>query len=402
MPLVFVHGVSNRDTPEYRENESSRDAFLRAYVAPALELDAEKFRILNPYWGDNGVTFRWASASLPESDLEMETFGSAWEPSELNAVADILADAGPGALDIGAVANRSLGQAIDVLWSIAFAAVSTPDQAKVLAESYKRARAYADMCPSPPWLKNLDSGSFVEQLFQVLDNQDNAAAQGAGVAEEQWETFGSSGAGWLDSLKESLGRITSMPGAVVSSVLLTLGRKRTHLSTATFIGDVLQYLKSRGHKTDPGPIVGTVLNDLKIARESLSPLDPKLIVIGHSLGGVISYDILSYFDPTIEVDVLVTVGSQIALFEEMALYRSSQPEFIPDPVSDRLPRPVNVKRWLNVLDPNDVFSFRTEGVFNGVKDFEYETGYGAMAAHSGYFRRPSFYQRLGARLAQGD
>lgn len=92
----------------------------------------------------------------------------------------------------------------------------------------------------------------------------------------------------------------------------------------------------------------------------------------------------------------------MALFEEMGLYRASRPDFVPNPATDRVPRPSNVKRWLNVVDPNDVFSFRAEGVFAGVKDFQYQTGYGAMSAHSGYFRRPSFYDRLGERLAQSD
>jgi hypothetical protein len=117
---------------------------------------------------------------------------------------------------------------------------------------------------------------------------------------------------------------------------------------------------------------------------------------------VISFDILSYFDQSIQVDVLMTVGSQVALFEEMALYRARRPDFMPNPASDRVPRPANVKRWLNVLDRNDIFGFRAEGVFEGLKDFQYETGYGAMSAHSGYFRRPSFYERLGERLAGGQ
>jgi hypothetical protein len=82
------------------------------------------------------------------------------------------------------------------------------------------------------------------------------------------------------------------------------------------------------------------------------------------------------------------------------VYKASRPDFPPDPPQDRLSRPANIKRWMNVLDPNDVFSFRAAGVFDGVTDFKYETGLGLMEAHSGYFRRPSFYRRLGERLAQ--
>jgi hypothetical protein len=36
MPIVFVHGVNNRDGEAYRENEAGRNGFLREVVAPAL------------------------------------------------------------------------------------------------------------------------------------------------------------------------------------------------------------------------------------------------------------------------------------------------------------------------------------------------------------------------------
>jgi hypothetical protein len=35
-----------------------------------------------------------------------------------------------------------------------------------------------------------------------------------------------------------------------------------------------------------------------------------------------------------------------------------------------------------------------------VKDFEFDNVSGALEAHSAYFRRPSFYKRLRARLAE--
>lgn len=399
MPLVFVHGVSNRDTPEYRDNQLARDAFLRELVVSALGLNAAEFQILNPYWGDEGVKFRWGNASLPEAASDIETFG-ALDPEDLRVAAQLLAAAGPGGFDIVAVAKRSLAEAIDIVWSAAFPTTSTPAQAKALAESYKQARAYAASNPNPHWLAAAEGGNFIDQLLFDVETQAVAASPATGDAHAHWESFG--GVGLADRLKESLGRITSLPGSAISSSVVTLGRKSTHLAAAQFVGDVFEYFDKRGDRATPGPIVKKVLGAFKSAADARTPLDSTVIVIGHSLGGVISYDILSYFDPTIQVDALVTVGSQVALFEEMALYRSSRPDFIPDPASDRLSRPANVKRWLNVLDPNDVFSFRAEGVFAGVKDFVYETGYGVMSAHSGYFKRPSFYERLGERLAESD
>src|SRR5262249_13856642 len=399
MPVVFVHGVSNRDTPEYRDNQLARDAFLRTLVIPALGLDAENYQIVNRYWGDEGVKFRWGNASLPESVSDIETFGGA-DPTDIRIAAEVLAGASPDATDIVAVAKRSLADSIDILWSAALPMARTPEQAKALAESYKQARVYAASNPKPDWLASAKSGNFIDQLLLDVETRDVATAPATGGAQAQWESFG--GVGLAERLGEAWGRISSLPASAVSSVVLALKRKNTHLGAAQFLGDVFQYLNKRGDRDTPGPIVKKILGEFKIARDAGTSRDPKLIVIGHSLGGVISYDILTYFDPSIQVDVLVTVGSQVALFEEMELYRASRPDFVPNPATDRLPRPANVRRWLNVLDPNDVFSFRAEGVFQGVKDFLYETGYGAMSAHSGYFHRPSFYERLGERLAQGD
>ena len=402
MPLVFVHGVSNRDTPEYHDNQLARNAFFKSLVAPALGLDGENLKVLNPYCGDQGVRFRWGNASLPESAPEIETFGSEFDPADLRIAADVLAEAPPDAPDIVAVANRSLAEAIDIIWSTALPAAATQAQAKALAESYRSATAYAKSNPKPKWIATAKPGNLIDQLLANVEVHDNTGPANPGSGAVQWESFGSGGVGLLDRLKEGLERITSLPASAASSVAVTLKRKSTHLAAAQFIGDVFQYLHKRGAKDTPGPIVRTVLDQFRAARELLSPFDPMLIVVGHSLGGVISYDILSHFDVGMDVDVLITVGSQVALFEEMALYLASRPDFNPDPSSDRIPRPTNVKQWLNVLDPNDVFSFRAEGVFSGVKDYTYQTGYGAMAAHSGYFRRPSFYERLGERLAQGD
>jgi hypothetical protein len=398
VPLVFVHGVSNRDTPEYKDNQLTRDAFLRELVVPALGLAADGFQIFNPYWGDEGVKFRWGNASLPEAASDIETFG-AQDPADLRIAADVLAVASPDAPDIVAVAKRSLTDAIDIVWSAALPMAGTPEEAKALAESYTQACLYAASNPKPEWLATVKSGNFVDQLLFYVDTHYVAVAP-AGDDQAQWERFGE--AGLAERLKESLGRITSLPGSAVSSAVLMLARKNTHLGAAQFLGDVFQYLYKRGDKDSPGPIVKKVLGQLRNAGDARTPVDSKLIVVGHSLGGVISYDILTYFDPSIQVDVLVTVGSQVALFEEMALYRASRPDFVPNPATDRVPQPGNVRRWLNVVDPNDVFSFRAEGVFEGVKDFQYETGYGTMSAHSGYFRRPSFYERLGKRLAHGD
>jgi hypothetical protein len=237
--------------------------------------------------------------------------------------------------------------------------------------------------------------NFVDQLLYQMTSYGDTLAAPAAKSEQRWERFGGLVS---DDLKESASRIFGLVPASVGTVVTTLWRKKAHLKASLFLGDVFQYLDTRGDRDRVGPIVATVGSALRSARDQRSSDDPHLIVIGHSLGGVISYDILTYFDPNLEVDVLVTVGSQVALFEEMGLYK--HPPLPANASSERLARPINIKRWLNVMDLNDVFGFRAGGVFEGVTDFEYETGYGAMQSHGGYFHRPSFYRRLGKRLAE--
>jgi hypothetical protein len=120
------------------------------------------------------------------------------------------------------------------------------------------------------------------------------------------------------------------------------------------------------------------------------------------MGGNIIYDILSYFEPDLRVDILVTVGSQVGLFEEMKIFRLRKAD-IPDPKDPtkvRMPKPAGLNRWLNVYDLNDVLSFGASEIFENAQDYPYSTGGGLILAHTSYFTRPSFHDHLGKRLAE--
>ncbi len=398
MPLVFVHGVSNRDSPEFRENRIARDAFFRRLVLPALGLDGAKVKIFNPYWGGDAVKFRWNNASLPETSDDIETFGSA-DDLDAQIAADIIGTAAPGSRDLVAIARQSLPEAIDIVWSASMATAPTDESATALAETYAGAMAYARDKPDLRWLQSATMGNFVDLLFHEVANHVPGKMPGV-AARVEWESFGS--AGVAERLRENLQRIFSLGGDAFSSALRRLGRRKVHLGVSLFVGDILEYLNTRETKDgQPGKIVANVLREFRLAKEAIHPRDdPRLIIVAHSLGGVITYDLLTHFDPSFEVDDLVTVGSQVALFEEMTLYKNSRRDTPSNPPGDRLPRPPNIKRWLNVLDYNDIFSFRAEGVFTGVSDFKFDTGFGLLKAHSGYFQRARFYDRLGERLSQ--
>ena len=84
MPIVFVHGVNNRSGAAYHETESSRGAFLREIVAPALEIAPADVFLSSPYWGDSGARFAWDLAVLPTADEGYEAFGGTQEAMSIH------------------------------------------------------------------------------------------------------------------------------------------------------------------------------------------------------------------------------------------------------------------------------------------------------------------------------
>jgi hypothetical protein len=87
----------------------------------------------------------------------------------------------------------------------------------------------------------------------------------------------------------------------------------------------------------------------------------------------------------------------VGLFEELRLLQKGKQAGCPDGPT-LVTRLDNVDEWINVFDQNDLFGFATERIFEGVRDLEYSTGKGLLAAHSSYFTMPSFFARLANRV----
>ena len=113
---------------------------------------------------------------------------------------------------------------------------------------------------------------------------------------------------------------------------------------ALFAGDILLY-QARGDR-----IRAAVRKQVeRAARE-----DPPVALLGHSLGGIACVDLLVY-ENIPEVRLLVTVGSQAPILYELNALPSLA---YGDPLPEHF-----VRRWLNVYDPRDFLSYKTDGVF---------------------------------------
>ncbi|TFZ56588.1 hypothetical protein E4V01_18655 [Methylorubrum sp. Q1] len=162
----------------------------------------------------------------------------------------------------------------------------------------------------------------------------------------------------------------------------TFGRERRSglmQAASPGVGDILLYQR-RGEE-----IRRAVLSAIGGA-----PRDKPLVLVGHSLGGVILFDILSNNEAGREVAQLITVGSQAAFFfkcDALATVRrgGAGAPFTP---------------WLNIFDRNDLLSFRASPSFAGVgkiEDLEVSSGTSFPESHGAYFRLPQVYQAIAAK-----
>ncbi len=391
MPFVFVHGVNNRKDADYIREEKLRAAFLKEIVAPVAGINPSH-DIIAPFWGGDGVKF-WRDLAVIPSGNETETFGKEEELLPSIGIAHANGEIVEGD-SLVSIAHKAPHVAIDLLFdSIAQGALSETDF-RVIARAYKSAQNRLAQTDSS-WLTR-DSQNGL--LTEILDEMEGPKAE---------EVFG--GQRLWDMLNEGARRLSLFPTDQLSHALVRLTRRTLTHKIATFVGDSYRYLDERGDGSNPGPIASTVLGALRDGQKISVETGEPLGVICHRFGGEILYDNLTkYADGSdLEIDTWITVGSQVGLFEEMSLLLTSPGRHDQNSLPrEAVPSPVKAKRWINIFDTNDVLGFAVLPTFTAtnpgtVKDYKYNTGYAVTGAHSGYFKWPSFYKRLAARLSEG-
>ncbi|MFJ5986685.1 hypothetical protein [Lentzea sp. NPDC092896] len=367
MALVYVHGIGNRGDDRYKAAARRRDGLFRKVLLPAVSPDLADAKILTPFWGRLTVAPRWDLASLPQRGVEQ--LGP--EDDERDALVE-------GVPSVLSVALRSMADAVDLLYALVEPGTDGEDELVGRSPAivgYLAAReALFPRDPEEvryPWLREVrDDYEFVDRLVaEVSAMFDPPEVETLGVRERA-----------RDLLIGALRRVNP------ATLVVGAGRRLAGRNTALLIADVLQYMASRGTRERPGAIVSLVADVIEQA-------DGPRIIIAHSMGGNIVYDLLSHYRPDLSVDVFVTVGSQVGLFEELSLFRESG--------TDRTmaaPKPPGVLHWLNVVDPADPLSFRAGAVFDGARDYTYPSG--AVWAHTAYLNQPNFHARIGRRIAE--
>ncbi|WAC49779.1 hypothetical protein OVA03_07730 [Asticcacaulis sp. SL142] len=373
MQLVFVHGVATRSNPNYLREERQRDMFFKEAAFAGSPV-----MIQNPKWGDLVGEPYWKNDSMPK-------YGNPATPFSLGQALGLSGAAAEGGVApskaLPDLAKVSLEAAVDALVvNMVDKAVQadrdlTADELQFFVDTTR----YLSTSPDTSWINSQMTDESFTLALQKKVQSNGSSAFGVGV---------------VSFLKDAVSGVTNRARNLVGVGLTAAFRDDLNPLVGEFLGDVFAYLKDDSKRKDIRDCVRKALLKAHADKQAGEPV----VVVGHSMGGVILIDMLS--DPAEaelladKIDLLVTVGSQPGFFEEHKLFVVSD-RAIGKP--DRAAFPAGIKDWWNVYDPVDILSFRCDSIFAGVEDFQFSSAVGLLDAHTAYFKRPKFFERLRKR-----
>lgn len=369
--VVFVHGVATRSGNSLDLAERNIALLLGKAVFPRVN-----HKLYAPRWGDLVPRISKDVYETSDADASFSLVSSAEGAFAGLGVAEV-----DGGLSIGELAATKPKLAVDAVLS---ALVEEAEgEGRVLDEEElelfaKAVDSVEDDARAAAFVGPVSSD---DELAFSLTGEDDSAAAGDGSY------------GIISGFRSVVGKVTDRLRNTVSSAGYGLVRDSIRPPIGFFLGDVFAYLGAGGLRKPIRECVRTSL--LQAWAERIG--DEPLVVVGHSMGGVILTDMLadlaaSNLPADFKTDCLITVGSQSGLFQAVGGLIGGLP------VDSKVQRPACVSTWLNVFDPIDPLAFRAEASFEGVEDLEFDSITGVASAHTTYFQRPQFYARLRARL----
>jgi hypothetical protein len=363
--LIFVHGVATRPGTGYTTAVANRDRLIRDIL-----FEGAQVTIHSPVWGD----------LVPAIDETV--FATAGQVKSFNlgsglaGIGSSAADGGgQGDFSVAAIAQKNSTAALDAIFTALLEKADAEDRL----------------------LTDREMAAFRNATGQVAAGKSTIESQQTddGLVFELEKGLPKGSFGLQSTIRDAVSAVADRMRNTVSTV--AFGTVRDYLSPAIafFLGDVFVYLK-QGDLRDQ--IRKRVTDTIAKAHAEAKAKNEPLVIIGHSLGGVILYDLLSApgpeLPPDLKVNALITVGSQPGLFQAIGVFDRQAP------AHERAPRPDSVQAWYNVFDPIDPLAFRADHVFSGVEDMSFDSITGLASAHTTYFKRPQFHARCRKRLQE--
>lgn len=379
--LVFVHGVATRTTaPGYAQSVANRDMLFREVLFNGSSVD-----IHSPAWGD-------VVPKIPDGVYATAVGVGAFGLAPEAAAPGLGIGAAPAAerpgLSLSAIARVRPDVALDAVFAELLDHHERDGTALTAAEVSAFAKASDAISADIDAARTQDpTVSGAASLIGAAANDEELAflLQSHGILPASYGIGG--------TLLKVVTAITDRVRNAASTIGFDLVRGQVSPAVGFFLGDVFAYLHA---STVRASIQQTMRGALIAAHTQARESNEKLVLIGHSLGGVILVDLLcspqtNGLPDDLRVDALLTVGSQPGLFQALRL-------LVAEPAGGKVDKPHGIASWYNVFDPIDPLAFRADASFNGVEDLQFDSLTGLASAHTTYFKRPQFYARCRKRF----
>jgi hypothetical protein len=369
MPLVYIHGVRHREPEKLEVMKAKLEAVLRD-IRPPL---AQRLDVRIPYWGKFGASLSIGGllpldAPVLESVTTFEALAEPPDPIELVREAARDDDVQMRQLLEEALRDEQLS-AEDLL------ELRTLLAGDWQAE-YQKARVQVAMdrkaaLQAPAAAITLERARPVSPAPEASTPRDLVWNRGIGLK-------------LVDLVERSASKL-----AFDNTAARTWVRAVQH-NCALFFADAMAYVIQRESQGEQSPILNAILEALPPEGESSEPL----IVVTHSMGAAILYDVLTAFRPDLYVDCLISVGSQVGQFASLGLLAKQPGSGVQD-LSKR------VGAWFNIFDRLDFLNFLAHPAFSNARDIEYANARGPLVSHSWYFKEAKFWKLVQKLIGEG-
>jgi hypothetical protein len=349
-PVFVIHGVANTNEEKFNEKVDALSVSL-----------GNRWDLVPVFWNRLGSDPKGIDAAIPLFSL-----GSGVRSVELDDAGPVSPKT-PGLELINAVplmapkgsetAVRAGDSKADVVADAAAARLSAEAGGEVREASPIQAEALRQAINGVwgelRYLPHLSDRQVLEEVGKlVADSADGGREEGAVTRD-----FRVNPLGFVRAVLHGADRVVGAVTGLAGEGLLWTVRSALIPMFAKGMGDVLVY---EAHRAEIGSIVRE-----KLAKYGyLGTSDRPAMVIGHSLGGIIAFDLAVGADP-IFWSALVTFGSQSAILHVLDPRNpTSLAKFQPDPYQP-VSLPATIGKWTNLFEPWDPLAFFASRVFNG-------------------------------------
>lgn len=364
--LVFVHGVATRSGPGYEKSLANRDILFTK-----VSFANSKVSVRSPLWGDIVPAI---DSKVFQTDEGVRSFALGGYGSR------------PISAGIGQAATANVGSLTDVARQSAVVALDAVF-IELLAEA-ERTRTTLTAAEIAAFQKAVDA---IDQ-HNALDTLKRARSETEFVKLLNGE--GALSFGIASTIAQAAAAVTNRVRNIASTIAFGAIRDVASPAIAFFLGDVFAYLREGDLRARIRQVIRADLLEAHAASKSGGG---PVVVVAHSMGGVIAVDMLqdiadAGLPPDLSIAALFTVGSQPGLFKAVGGLAGKSG------ADGRALRPESVKAWFNVFDPIDPLAFRADPTFSGVEDLVFDSITGLATAHTSYFARPQFFARFRKRV----